>query len=777
MDDKKYNVDDILSEIKKRKSREKAGFSPKPESDAKRSPGTGDFDFSSFGIEQNTFEPLEGENNAADDFVFDLPDIEDAAPARRTTNPLDFTGHVRSIADKAKMRSGRSMQNEIPPQPLDDFNFSPSGQKDVTTTLPDFSSFKAPDPAVSDHTRILSGLPLEEETAQGSRKRRQEVDDYYSGSYYEGTDDPADNIPESSVVDFSEYNSVKDRRDVATDIAKVKLWLFIRASATALLTFILFYFTLSGKYLSMPMIPALFPEPETMRAYLTACTALAVIIGLINSSAIGGGLVSFFKLRANSDSLSALALLASVAQGVVAIVNPETVNPEAMNLYFCIAALSMLFNALGKMKMISRIQSNFRLISSDRPKKAVMSVESEDFCREFIRDSVSHPTIAYSVKSGFFTDFLGLSYSDKYDVGIHRSVAPVCLAGAFIVAIVSSLLTGEFISAVSSFTAILCISATLSATFVENIPLAKLAKKLLPMGGMVSGNKAVEDFCDTEAIILTENDLFPEGNVQLKGIKSFVQGRVDEAILDAASVICTLEGALSPVFLQMIGGERKILKKVDNIVFENGMGISAWVDSRRVLIGNRKLMQNHGIALPSDPAYAQGFEDGELLYLSNSGEVSAIFSVSYQLDEALAVQLDLLGAQEKLLIVYTSDANITREKIWEIYGYPEDLIRIMPADRHNQYREMAKPQENCVAEIVYTGRASTFAAAITACINARSSILYATVIQLIQIVLGYGLIAFMAFMGAVEMLTIIQMAIYQLFWFAAIFIVQHIKQA
>ena len=101
---------------------------------------------------------------------------------------------------------------------------------------------------------------------------------------------------------------------------------------------------------------------------------------------------------------------------------------------------------------------------------------------------------------------------------------------------------------------------------------------------------------------------------------------------------------------------------------------------------------------------------------------------------------------------------------------------MLPAERHTQYRRMSEPRENAIAEIVYTGRASTLVAAIVACINARSSILSATMVQLIQIVLGYGLVAFMAFMGAIGSLTIIQLCVYQLFWFLAIFIIQKAKQ-
>ena len=83
------------------------------------------------------------------------------------------------------------------------------------------------------------------------------------------------------------------------------------------------------------------------------------------------------------------------------------------------------------------------------------------------------------------------------------------------------------------------------------------------------------------------------------GIKTFGQRRIDEAILDAASVVCSCETTLADIFLQVIEGKQDILKPVDSVVYEDGMGLSAWVDSKRVLIGNRELMLNHGVDIPS----------------------------------------------------------------------------------------------------------------------------------------------------------------------------------
>lgn len=832
MDNKNYNVDDILAEIKSRKLREKRTETqavkpqaarpqveaaqavaarpkhvaetepeterkpaPKPEAAAEQRPVPESRLTAEPRPERKPepraeYEPLpeavsspvktaEAPTRKAavkpESFNFD----PDRPQEKKNRNPLEFDGEARSITDRARSRPSAGIRPA-----LQKFDFKtdvrPENTASVSAEKKAAQSFA---PAIEngmERTRVIPAISAARDIKTDEIRKMDFAKlaaESQTGFYFEGDED--DGVPVGSVIDYSEYNSVSDRRDVQTDIARVKLWLFIRVSLTVILTAALFMFTLGGSVKSVPLPEMFWPVPETMRAYLLACTILAILTAVVNSSAVGGGLMGLFKMHANSDTLAACAVLAAVGQGVAVVANPELAEPESLNLYFCIAALAMLFNGLGKMTMINRILSNFKIVASDKPKKALVITDIDEFCHEFFKDSIQRPTIVHSVKAEFFTDFLGLSYSDKYDVGINRVVAPVCLAGSVMVALVTYFLTRSTLSAVSAMTAILCVCATLSSTFIENVPLAKLTKKLAPQGGMVSGNKAVEDFCDTKAVVLSENDLFPRGNVHLHGIRAFSQARIDEAILDAASVLCEVNGALGPVFLEMIGGKKKLLKKVDNIVFENAMGISAWVDGRRVLIGNRRLMINHGIELP-DEVFQQKqvpAAESEPLFLSNSGEACAQFSVSYHIDEELAHELDRLSHSNKLIIVHTTDANITADKICELYGYPIDLIRILPAEWHPAYSEMTKPRETAVAEAVYTGKAPTMLKAILACMAARSSILSATVIQLVQIVLGYALCTFLAFMGQIGTLNILQICVYQLFWFVAIFIVQQVRQS
>lgn len=704
-------------------------------------------------------------------------------------------GHIRPITDKAKMRDryiglaqqeGGKSGEKAPRNNHWTKAFQPPAQ---TENIDEQGISSQGDLSDSLGATLHSGdsdtrrLPTPDFATMGATGREVNIEDIRrmdfqsasDGHFHYMEDDTPPEFEEGSLEEYREYRKGSNRVDIAQDIAKTKLSMFIRTALTSLLCLFIILFSLAAKFPAIPVIPALSPQAADIKNYLLTTVILSALLLVVNFDVVLRSLLGLFRMRANSATLASLAVIAVVVQGIVGFTKPEAIDPTLLNLYFPVAALSMLFVTLGRMSMIGRIQSNFKVVSSKLPKKAAVCCTNNQFCHDIAPDAMDRrPTVTYGVEGNFFTDFLALSFSDRYDVGLNRSVAPVCLLGAVVVGVVTRLLSNSNYAAVSAAAAVLCVGATFSSLFIENIPLSKLAKKLNPLGGVVSGNKAVEDFCDTHSLILTDKDLFPAKHITLRSIKAFSKGRLDEAILDAASVLGALDGSLGDVFLDMIGGKKHLLYHVDNITVEAGMGISAWIDKRRILIGNRMLMQTHNVLLPNDSYEKEnpGAPVGNPIYLCNSGEVCARFLVNYDIDEPLAYQLDSLAAHNRRLVVYTSDPNINEQKIWELYGYPLELLSIMPGELHPEFQEMSIPQEDLPAEIVYTGKPATLIASIVSTISARSSILNASIVQLCQIALGYAFVTFMAFMGFIGNLSALHLIAYQGIWFVLIFLIQ-----
>ena len=129
-----------------------------------------------------------------------------------------------------------------------------------------------------------------------------------------------------------------------------------------------------------------------------------------------------------------------------------------------------------------------------------------------------------------------------------RILAPVCLLAGIILSVLSYLFNKDVAEAVSTFTAIMCVSAPLTSTIAANLPLYRMSAKLIPAGAMVSGYSAVDAFSRTEAVVLDAKDLFRPSDIILHGIKPFDKSQIDSVILDAASVVCNTDGMLTDVF-------------------------------------------------------------------------------------------------------------------------------------------------------------------------------------------------------------------------------------
>ena len=71
-------------------------------------------------------------------------------------------------------------------------------------------------------------------------------------------------------------------------------------------------------------------------------------------------------------------------------------------------------------------------------------------------------------------------------------------------------------------------------------------------------------------------------------IRIFKGGRIDRAILYAASVLNESHGTLKGLFRQIVEERTDILFPVKDLEQHHGLGFSAWCDNNRILIGTRR---------------------------------------------------------------------------------------------------------------------------------------------------------------------------------------------
>ena len=476
--------------------------------------------------------------------------------------------------------------------------------------------------------------------------------------------------------DPDDYENESQKEAVEKNLSAQFTGLVIRA----IIIFILFFGSLA--LCLSPMLGYALPDAFSFEksgiVFPIINLAIVCIAALTCHVAVGGGLLSLVRFRAGNDTFATCSVIGAAALGVSFIADPSAMSPGGENLFFPITILGLFFNTVGKLLSAARIKNNFEVLTTGKGKSSLLPVRNRELARELTGQRDETPRFCTSAKAKFFPRFLELSYRDDATESIARIVAPIVFLCSILVGVIAFLLTGRVSDAITGFAAILCVAAPFSATIAGSLPVFRSCCALNEEGSMLTGGYTAETFAETDSVLLDIEQLFPEGSIVLHGIKTFSQGRIDEAILDAASVICSTRSTLGSIFLNVVQGDKKLLKPVDTIIYEDGMGLSAWVGGKRVLIGNRELMINHGIDIPSHDYENKYVGSGkDILYLANSGELTAMFVLSYHADREVYRSLGIMAERGVRLVINCSDPNITAKKLGQIFGYPESQLNLL----------------------------------------------------------------------------------------------------
>ena len=273
--------------------------------------------------------------------------------------------------------------------------------------------------------------------------------------------------------------------------------------------------------------------------------------------------------------------------------------------------------------------------------------------------------------------------------------------------------------------------------------------------------------------------MFPRGTVVLNGIRTFGGQRIDDAILDATALMCSVGGPLSDLFDQIIKNRREILPKLEKTVYEDGKGVSGWVSGKEILVGNRELILAHGIEPPSRDYEAKYIRGGKrLVYLAADRELVAMFIVTYRSDRRRALELRRMENNGISLIVRTSDPNITPEFLSECFGIDAHSARVLPEKLGAVYTALvSSPPDRPDSLIAVKGhRPAAMMRILTGCVRQHGNITIAVALQTASAAIGFALVAFLSCSSGLSLLSATALLIYELFWTAATLLVPRLRR-
>jgi len=499
---------------------------------------------------------------------------------------------------------------------------------------------------------------------------------------------------------------------------------------------------------------------------------LGVLGFVVCSTAISNGIIKLFKGKADCDSVCAVTSALALIGGVVSLVDVQSVTVRHSYIYISTALVGLMFNTIGKMYMISRAKRNFKFVSGDSQKYYAELIDGEERVSALTR-AVSDrlPVIAAMRKTEFLTDFLRSSYCDDEADKISVKLVIAGMAAAVTAGVLAYInpFGSEFPTsgaennlcwAITAAVAAFSVVAPFSLLLIVNRPLARASKKLNECNAVLLGYDAAVEFADVNTVMVDAKSLFPAGSVQVVKLKrwqkknSVVKTSVDEVILLAASLAIHTDGILSYPFYDMTLGNKELLQKVDNCIYEDNCGVTGWIGTKRVMLGGRALMQMHNIDLPNKKNEQKYCPEGyEPVYLAVSGEVVAMFVISMTPNSEIKSTLKALQAKGITVLVHTTDSLVTVENIADLYELDASLIKILPHEAHEEFGECTKYTSRGSGSLSCSGTFTSFARGVMAAKKLVRDFAMSHAIMLGTSALGLLLVLVMVLLRQMNLLT------------------------
>ena len=580
-----------------------------------------------------------------------------------------------------------------------------------------------------------------------------------------GDEVPGEPFAEEPGPEYVEdYENPADAPIVQQDLDRLRLTTAIRTGVSAAAGLVLLYLGLAVGDSPLPAIGAVDPAVAPM-AYLAVNLVLLAVACAVNWRVFWNGIRGLWGAP-TPDSVLALAGVGALAQLLVLMMKADSFEADKITLFAAPAALLLCFGALGKYLMSGVISRNFALVSTGNEHVAAFRLDDEELCTRLAEGlGEPEPCLVASRPTTLVEGFLRRSFSVRASDRMLQRMSWVLAGAALLTALIALFSKQGLAMAFTAFAGTLCLGGPASATLLAAVPGMLMQKSAARVGAVVPGWSSIEELSGANMIVVGAKDLFPAKSVRLHGIKTFEKERIDLAILYAASVLIAGCDTLRDVFMNIIQGKTNILFPVESLENDPGFGFTAWVGDKRVIIGNRAMMEKQGVEIPSldyENRYTKGKK--QAIYLAVSGRLFGMFLVSYKADEQAAHVLEALNRQGVSVLVKSDDFSLTTELISQIYGLEEGSIKVLSgAERHalapaTEYRQYSP---GCMAHI---GSFTSFVGGLLAAAGAASAERTSSLVQAAGILVSVVLALLLAFTGGMAALALPALVLYQAAW-------------
>lgn len=256
---------------------------------------------------------------------------------------------------------------------------------------------------------------------------------------------------------------------------------------------------------------------------------------------------------------------------------------------------------------------------------------------------------------------------------------PVVVISALIIAIVPSLIVGDFKTWV--YRALVFLVTSCPCALVISVPLGFFSGigRASKEGILIKGSRELEKLEDIDFLALDKTGTITEGVFEVTKVESKTLKEKDFITLVASAEV----NSIHPIAKAITNYCKEPLEKSTNHKEYSGKGISCTIKDKELLIGNKKLMEENKIEIPKEKTI------GTVIYVAINKKYAGCIVIADRIKKSSYVLNSLKEDFKDIMILSGDNEDITKEIANEVKidTYYNNLLPIDKVEKIKEYQK------------------------------------------------------------------------------------------
>jgi P-type Cu+ transporter len=210
------------------------------------------------------------------------------------------------------------------------------------------------------------------------------------------------------------------------------------------------------------------------------------------------------------------------------------------------------------------------------------------------------------------------------------------------------------------------------------------------MGVLFRNAEAIEFLRKVDTVVVDKTGTLTEGKPKLVSVKTVGDFDEQRLLRLAASLERASEHPLAAAIVVGAQARGVVLSSAEAFESVTGQGVKATVDGARVVLGNRKMMDDAKVGVEPllEPAESMRADGQTVMFVAVEGKAAGLIGVADPIKATTPEAIRQLHAEGIRVVMLTGDSRTTAAAVAQKLGIDDVIAEVLPQDKSNQIKRL-----------------------------------------------------------------------------------------